>query len=116
MDINRFMQENNIAILAEAQEGCDIFHMYKRDIVLESYDLFLQLVLHSNASSLSEYTDGQLLPRIWSQGAAKCVMCKPSDSKIVCMFYDSSMSAKEHYLYAKELSEKAVELFREENQ
>ena len=103
MSIYQFMEENEIAILAEidVQNGESL--IYKRDIELQSYDLFNQLVLYSHPDGLFASVKDQLMPRIWTQGESKCVVCL-INSILICMFYDTNMDAKENYLFAKDLS------------
>lgn len=103
--IKEFMEKNNLVFLVEVDANEKMFHIYKTDKELESYVLFEQLILFSNTEKLLQSICGQLLPRIWTQGNTKCVICKPNDEKIVCVFYDSQLDAKEHYFYAKRLSD-----------
>lgn len=111
MKIKEFMQENNIVILVEAKIEDEIFQIYKTNMELKSYDLFQQLILYANMEDLIQNVTEQLMPRIWSQGTTKCVIYKPSEEKIICVFYDTLLDVKENYLYAKSLSDKIEELF-----
>ncbi|WP_022770794.1 hypothetical protein [Butyrivibrio sp. NC2007] len=103
MNINEFIEKYNIAIVAEADIENKRFEIIKRDKELESYDLFEQLILFGNVKSLVENVEGQILPRIWTQGKSKCILCQKAEGQVVALFYDCEMDAKEHYLYAKEL-------------
>ena len=105
VDIKELMEKNNLVFLVEVDINSDIFHIYKGNKELESYDLFEQLILFSNTEKLSQNINGQLLPKIWTQGHTKCVICKPTEEKIVCVFYDIQLDAKEHYFYAQKLSD-----------
>lgn len=111
MEIKEFMQKNNIVILVEANIKAEMFHIHKANMELKSYDLFQQLILYANMEDLIQNVTGQLMPRIWSQGTTKCVIFKPSDEKIICVFYDTLLDVKENYFYAKDLSDKINELF-----
>ncbi|WP_035783197.1 hypothetical protein, partial [Butyrivibrio sp. NC2007] len=71
MNINEFIEKYNIAIVAEADIENKRFEIIKRDKELESYDLFEQLILFGNVKSLVENVEGQILPRIWTQGKSK---------------------------------------------
>ncbi len=111
MDINDFIEKNDIAILAKADLRNQRFDIIKKDVELEAYDLFEQLILFNSVENLVDSINGQLLPRIWTQGNTKCVICKPNDEHIVALFYDKCMDAKDNYLYAKQLDLQLKELF-----
>lgn len=103
MNIYEFMEQNNITIAAKADLSNKIFDITKRNVELESFDLFEQLILFSNIDNLVASLDGQILPRIWVQGNTHCVICKPNSNQLVALFYDNCMDAKDNYLYAKKL-------------
>ena len=109
--INKFMKKNKIAIITDVDNVNDIFNIYKINLELESYDLFEQLILFSNVSDLVESVSDQLMPRIWQQGNTKCVICKPSAQRIVCLFYNSQLKASENYLYVKKLCKELQDIF-----
>lgn len=111
MNINEFIENNAIAILAKADLRYKRFDIIKKDIELESYNLFEQLILFGSVENLFESVNGQILPRIWTQGNTKCVLCQPNDEQIVALFYDNYMDAKDNYLYAKQLDSLLKELF-----
>lgn len=111
MNINDFIEKNDIAIIAKADLNNKRFEIIKRDVELESFDLFEQLVLFGSVDSLMANVEGQILPRIWGQGNSKCVLCKPNEELIVALFYDSNMDAKENYFYAKQLDALVKESF-----
>lgn len=73
--------------------------------------MFEQLILFSSVDNLVESLNGQLLPRIWTQGNTKCVICQPSDEQIVALFFDKCMNAKDNYFYSKQLDLQLKELF-----
>ena len=89
MNISDFIEKNDIAILAKADLGNQRFDIIKKDVELESYDLFEQLILFNSVENLMKSLSGQLLPRIWTQGNTKCVICQPNDEQIVALFYDN---------------------------
>lgn len=103
MCINDFIEKNNIAIFAKADLKTKKFEIIKRDVKLESYDLFQQLILFGNMDSLYASIDGQMLPRIWTQGNTKCIVCKPNNEQLVALFYDNNMNATDNYFHAKKL-------------
>ena len=79
------------------------FRIIKRGGELESYSLFEQLILFQNAESLEKYVEGQLLPRIWTQGKTRCVLSMPDAHRIIALFYDSNATAAENYRFALKL-------------
>ncbi|SFU55401.1 hypothetical protein [Butyrivibrio sp. INlla21] len=103
MNINEFIKKNNIAIVARADLSNKSFEIIKRDLELESYDLFEQLIIYGTVDNLVASTEGQILPRIWTQGKSKCVITYDNNEHIVALFYENSMDAKENYFYAKQL-------------
>ena len=111
MNISDFIEKNDIAILAKADLGKQRFDIIKKDVELESYDLFEQLILFNSVENLMKSLSGQLLPRIWTQGNTKCVICQPNDEQIVALFYDNCMDAKDNYFYAKQLDSQLKDLF-----
>ena len=111
MNISDFIEKNDIAILAKADLRNQRFDIIKKDVELESYDLFEQLILFNSVENLMESLSGQLLPKIWTQGNTKCVICQPNDEQIVALFYDKCMDAKDNYFYAKQLDSQLKELF-----
>lgn len=116
INVKEFMQNNNIIILAEIDVKDNMFHIHKINKELKSYDLFEQIILFSNVDNLLQSTTGQLLPRIWTQGDSKCVICRPNEEKIVCVFYDTQMDAKDHYFYAKRLCDELGIVFNRYHQ
>ena len=111
MNISDFIEKNDIAILGKADLRNQRFDIIKKDVELESYDLFEQLILFNSVENLVESLNGQLLPRIWTQGNTKCAICQPNDEQIVALFYDKCMDAKDNYFYAKQLDSQLKELF-----
>ena len=103
MSINELIEKNNIAIVAKADLKNKRFEIINSNLELESYDLFEELILFGNTDTLLESVEGQILPRIWTQGNTKCVVCKPNNELLIALFYENSMDAKENYFYAKEL-------------
>lgn len=110
MNLYEFVEKNNIAILAKADYRTKKFDIIKRDVMLEHYDLFEQLIVYSDVENLFESVTGQILPRIWSQGKTKCVICRINEEMLVALFYDTSMSVMDNYLFAKQVDMKMKEL------
>ena len=110
MNLDEFIEKNDISISVKADVRSKRYDIIKKDILLESYDLFEQLILYSNVDSLFECVNGQILPRIWSQGKTKCVICQISEEQLVALFYDTNMDARDNYLFAKEVDMKLKEL------
>ena len=103
MNLNEFMEKNNIVIVAKANLQGKSFEIIKNDLELESYDLFEQLIIHGSVENLMENIEGQILPRIWTQGNTRCIVCRPDPNQIVALFYDNSLNVKDEYYHAKEL-------------
>ncbi len=114
MKIADFMEENHIAIYAKVNLKSKNFEVRKNQIELASEDLFEQLILYSNVETLRRCVGGQLLPRIWTQGCTKCVMCRPDIEHIVALFYDTQLSVEDNYIYAKQLESQVKDLFMRE--
>ena len=51
MNISDFIEKNDIAILAKADLGNQRFDIIKKDVELESYDLFEQLILFNSVEN-----------------------------------------------------------------
>lgn len=109
--IDEFIKENNISIFAVGDVNNNLFKIYYGDTKCSSMDLFEQLIEYGSVSTLIESCEGQLLPRIWSQGKTKGILCKLSDNKIVVLFMDYELEPKENYMRAKELDLKVKTLF-----
>lgn len=110
MSVNEFMNENGIAIYAEADLTAGTFRIVKRDAELESYALFEQLILYQSAENLDKYLEGQLLPRLWSCGGTRCAVGRPEADRIVALFYDSDRAAAEDYRFARKLDAELKEI------
>ena len=102
-EISDFIEKNNIEIFVEVDYKEKKFNIVKRDIMLESYDLFEQLIYFNSIDNLFESVRGQNLPRMWSQGKTKCIISQINDDKLVALFYDTDMDAKDNYFHAKQL-------------
>ena len=46
---------------------------------------------------------GQLLPRMWSQGDVECVICRPTSDVLIGLFCKTERSPLEHFRWAKDL-------------
>lgn len=111
MEIDEFIRKNDIAIFVIVDLKSKRFDIKKMNVELESYDLFEQLILFSNADSLLDNISGQILPRIWTQGNTKCIISKPNDAQIIALFYEKYLDAKDNYFYAKQLDMQLKEMF-----
>ncbi len=103
MNLNEFMEKNNIVIVAKANLQEKSFEIIKNNLELESYDLFEQLILFGSIDNLMESIEGQILPRIWTQGNTRCIVCRPRQNQIIALFYYSILTVKDEYYHAKEL-------------
>lgn len=116
MTIDEFIEVNNIIIFVEVDLQNKMFFIRKMELEheLEEYDLFdlfEKLILYKNTKDLLEDVTGQLMPRVWRQGATHCALCYPNYKRIIALFYDTGMDEKEDYFYAKELDLQIQELF-----
>ena len=113
MNLNEFIEKNNIAIFVKANLKVKSFDIIKRDLELESYYLFEQLIIYGSVDNLMKSIEGQILPAIWTQGNTKCIVCRPHKNMIVVLFYDSYLDVKDEYYHAKELDSLIKELQEE---
>jgi len=103
MNLNEFIEKNDIAIVAKANLQEKTFEIIKNDLELESYDLFEQLIVFGSVDNLMESIEGQILPRTWTQGNTRCIVCQPTTNQIMALFYNSSLNVKDEYYHAKEM-------------
>ena len=103
MNLNEFIEKNDIAIVAKANLQEKTFEIIKNDLELESYDLFEQLIVFGSVDNLMESREGQILPRTWTQGNTRCIVCQPTPNQIMVLFYNSSLNVKDEYYHAKEM-------------
>ena len=55
--------------------------------------------------------EGQILPRIWSQGNVSCFVCKPNEKTVVGLFTSDQRSPVEKYHWSKQLNSDVVNAF-----
>lgn len=55
--------------------------------------------------SLNRSLEGQTLPRVWSQGKASCIVCKPADETIVGLFVMDELDTLQQYHRSKKADE-----------
>ena len=65
--------------------------------------MFEQLILYRMALDFADGIAGRPLPQIWTHWNSCSVICKPADGAAGALFYDSRLSATEHYLHALKL-------------
>jgi len=109
--INRFLIENDISILAVGDTVENIFQLHYGVIKCSSNDLFKQLIEYGSVAVLNEFCEGQLMPRTFAQGKTKAILSKPTKNRIVILFFESELNAKENYIKAKDLDLKVKTLF-----
>lgn len=73
--------------------------------------MFEQLILYWMAADFVDGISWQPLSQIWTQGNSRCVICKPADCSAAALFYDSRLSAAEHYLHALKLGAELKAVF-----
>lgn len=113
MNLNEFIEKNNISIFVKANLKEKSFDIIKRDLELETYYLFDQLITFGSVDNLMKSIEGQILPRIWTQGNTKCIVCRPRPNMIIVLFYNSYLDVKDEYYHAKELDTLIKELQEE---
>ena len=65
--------------------------------------MFEQLILYRTAADFADGIAGRPLPQIWTHWNSCSAICKPADGAAGALFYDSRLSATEHYLHALKL-------------
>jgi hypothetical protein len=58
-----------------------------------------------SVTALDRSLQGQLLPRVWSQGDISCVVCKPTENVIVGAFCKKKSGPVEQYQMSKKLND-----------
>ncbi len=109
--INGFLIENAISIFAVGDTVENIFQLHYGVTKCSSNDLFKQLIEYGSVATLNEFCEGQLMPQTFSQGKTKAILCKPTKNKIVILFLESELNAKENYTKAIDLDLKVKTLF-----
>lgn len=103
MQIQQFMEENDIAIFVKADLNTTEFEIIHGKMEIESMDLFEQLILSGSVEKLQNSIQNQIMPRIWSQGNTKCVVCKPNESYLIALFFDTMMEMRDLYFHSRYL-------------
>ena len=103
--------ENAISIFAVGDTVENIFQLHYGETKCSSNDLFKQLIEYGSVATLNEFCEGQLMPQTFSQGKTKAILCKPTKNKIVILFLESELNAKENYTKAIALDLKVKTLF-----
>ena len=62
-------------------------------------------------NALQRSLQGQLLPRIWSQGDLTCIVCKPSEDVIVGLFCRALRDPVEQYHRSTNLNDELCRLW-----
>ncbi len=86
MEIQAFMEKYQIGILAKATPAqTETVRGETADAVI---GLYMQLVMQQDYQTLKEYLSGQtLLPRMWGQGDAKCILFPDYDGNVIGIFF-----------------------------
>lgn len=103
MKIKQFMKENDIAIFVKADLKTRKFEIIHGDTEIESMDLFEQLIQCGSVDKLQNSVKEQIMPRIWSQGNTKSIVCKPNESCLIALFFDTTMGTRDLYVHSKYL-------------
>lgn len=59
----------------------------------------------------SRSLEGQILPRMWSQGNVSCYVCKPNSQTIVGLFCSDQRNPVEKYHWSKKLNTRVADAF-----
>ena len=113
-NILAFMKENGISIFAAADRTTGAVHIDKLGD-LESYDLFQQLVLYSDADTLCDSTGSQFPYLLWGQGGTNCLISWLDGGKAAALFFDSELSGAALTKWVDELDQRVRRLYGSED-
>lgn len=105
-----FMKENGIAVLAEADRKTNVVHIEKTGS-LESWDLFQQLVLHTDVDVLCDSTRSKFPFQTWGQGNTVCLISWINENKAVALFFDCELTGEAFPSYIRMLDQKVRQLY-----
>ena len=103
MTLLEFMKSFSIAILCIVDENETIHTIHSQHHTIESKTLYEQIVVYGNPQSIIAQTEGQLLPRMFEQGASQCTIMKKA-GLVLCAFYDCFLSPIEKIQYAMKMN------------
>lgn len=112
-NILAFMKEKGISTFAAADRTTGVVHIDKLGD-LESYDLFQQLVLYSDADTLCDSTGSQFPFRLWGQGGTNCLISWLDGGKAAALFFDSELSGAALTKWVSELDQRVRRLYGSE--
>ena len=49
------------------------------------------VIASPSVEKLNNGIQDQIMPRVWSQGNAKCIVCKPNERYLIALFFDTMM-------------------------
>ncbi|MBX4262263.1 hypothetical protein KTC96_08340 [Clostridium estertheticum] len=78
----------------------------KYDDIVKLYFDDINSIKHLNKS-----LEGQLMPRLLSQGEIACIICKPNDNIIISMFFDESKSSFDAVDLSEDVNQDIEELW-----
>ncbi len=112
--ILEFMQENDIAVFAEADRTTGAVHIEKLGN-LESWDLFQQLVLYSDTDTLCDNTRSQFPFQVLGQGDTGCLLSWLDDGRAAALFFDCKLAGAAFTKWVRELDQKVRQMYKPEN-
>lgn len=65
----------------------------------------------NSIKNLSQSLEGQLMPRLLSQGEIACIICKPNDNTIISMFFNEGESSFDAIDLSEDVNQDIKELW-----
>jgi len=63
--------------------------------------------------ALNRSLEGQLMPRMISQGEVSCIVCKPSPDTIIGLLYTDDRNVVEKYRWSKKLNTELLKIWED---
>ena len=106
-----FMRENGIAVFVEADRTTGAVHIEKLG-TLANWDIFVQLVLHSDADTLCDSTGSKFPFRLCGQGETLCLFSWFGEDRAAVLFFDSEREGQALTDWIRELDQKVRLLYQ----
>ena len=112
-NILEFMQENGIAVFAEADRETGAVHIEKLGS-LESWDLFQQLVLFSDTDTLCDSTRSQFPFQVLGQGDTGCLLSWLDGGRAAALFFDCKLTGAAFTKWVRALDQRVRQMYEPE--